>query len=87
MGRGNPKQNYRLSREWIESSPEEKDLEVLIDEKLNMSRQCVLAALEVNYIMGCIQRSVTSTSRKMILLLYSALLRPLLEYYVQLWGP
>ncbi|GAB0191451.1 cAMP-dependent protein kinase inhibitor alpha [Grus japonensis] len=26
MGQGNPKHNYRLGREWIESSPEEKDL-------------------------------------------------------------
>ncbi|GAB0209901.1 mitochondrial enolase superfamily member 1 [Grus japonensis] len=41
MGRGNPKHNYRLGGEWIESSPEEKDL---IDEKLNMSWQYMLAA-------------------------------------------
>ncbi|GAB0186875.1 hypothetical protein GRJ2_001152800 [Grus japonensis] len=80
VGWGNPKPSYRLGREWIESSPEEKDLGVSIDEKLNMSRQCVLAAQKANCVLGCIKNSVTSRSREVVLLL-----RPHLGYCIQLW--
>ncbi|GAB0183236.1 mitochondrial enolase superfamily member 1 [Grus japonensis] len=87
MGQGNPKHDYRLGREWIESSPEEKHLGVLIDEKLNVSWQCVLAAQKANRVLGCIKRGVSSRSREGILPLYSTLVRPHLEYCIQLWGP
>ncbi|PKU46699.1 hypothetical protein llap_3016 [Limosa lapponica baueri] len=86
MGHVSPKYKYRLGREWLESSPEE-DLGVHEDKKLNMSRQCVLAAQKAGCILSCIERSVASRSWEVTLPLYSALVRPHLEYCVQLWSP
>jgi len=87
MGQSNPKHKYRLGGEWIDSSPEEKDLGLLVDEKLNVTEQCALIAQEASHILGYIKRSVASRSRERIPPLCSTLIRPHLESCIRLWSP
>ncbi|XP_059575306.1 uncharacterized protein LOC132245913 [Alligator mississippiensis] len=87
LGRRNPQHTYRLGSSPLESTEAERDLGVIIDSKMNMSRQCQTAASKASQTLSCIQRCISSRSREVILPLCATLVRPQLEYCVQYWAP
>ncbi|PKU42893.1 rna-directed dna polymerase from mobile element jockey- hypothetical protein [Limosa lapponica baueri] len=62
LGHDNPMHSYRLGEVWLESCRAEKNLGVLIDKRLNMSRWCAQVAKKANGILVCIRNNVTSRS-------------------------
>lgn len=79
---GNPRYVCRLVEELTGSTLAEKDLNIPVDEKQNMSLQCAHVAQKANCIRGCNKTGVASRARKVIISTCSALIKPHLEHGV-----
>ena len=87
FGSRNPKYSYTMYGAELEVSKEEKDLGVLVTDKLSVSAQCAKAARTANAVLGQISRAFHFRDRDIFTGLYKQYVRPHLEYAVQAWSP
>ena len=87
IGQRNPEAQYSLLGQTINTTVVERDLGVLISRDLKFSAQCLAVEKRAQKILGYIKRQFNHRTRRTVLLLYNALVRPLLEYAVQFWSP
>ena len=71
----------------VEFKDHEKDIGVVIDNKLSFEKHISEKVNKANSIMGVIRRTFECLDQKTFKLLYTSLVRPHLEYANQVWNP
>lgn len=87
FGLGQSELEYGLGEELTESRPVVEDLRVSLDDMLDMNQQCVLVAWKTNRLLGYIKRRAANRVKEVTVPLYSALVKPHLEYCIHIWDP
>ena len=87
MGKTNKKFQYEMGGTILRETEEERDLGVIVNNSTKPSRQCAEAAKKANKVLGMIKRTIVSREKEIMLELYKSLVRPNLEYCVQVWCP
>ena len=87
LGYNNPRGTYNMGDRELEATEGERDLGVFIDSKLEFGKHIRTIVGKANSMLGMIRVSFACMNKTMFLNLYLALVRPLLEYCVQVWSP
>ena len=87
LGKTNPQHSYSMGDENLTVTSEEKDLGVTIDDRLEFDVHIKNIINRANRLLGLIKIGFSCLDKDIFLNLYTVLVRPLLEYCVQVWSP
>ena len=87
IGHGNMRERYEMNGKNLNEVTEEKDLGVIMQNDLKCNKQCIYAVNKANRTLGMIKRTFSNFDSEVVLQLYKALVRPHLEYCIQVWRP
>ena len=87
LGTSNPCEAYVIHGAGLQETRIERDLGVLVDDQLKFRDQAATTASRANRILGLIKHSFGHLDRRTVPILCKTIVRPLLEYGNQVWGP
>jgi hypothetical protein len=91
IGKNNTRQAYTMPKDGgrrnIEEVEEEKDLGVVLDDKLSFDKHILSKVSKANQVLGVIRRTFKFLDREAFMTLYKAMVRPHLEYAAPVWNP
>ena len=87
IGRRNPRSKYAMGGVELQATSAERDLGITIDDKLDLGKHIKSIVAKANRLLGLIKISFACLDKAMFLNLYPVLVRPHLEYCVQVWSP
>jgi hypothetical protein len=86
IGKKNQKSQYMLSNTPLNVKPYERDLGILVDERLSFDQQISAAVCKAKRLVGMMLHTFTSRNRNVILPVFNSLIRPVLEYASPVWN-
>lgn len=87
VGRGNPRAEYALLGSPVRETSQVPDLGVLVTSDFKFSAHCLVAEKRAQKMLGYIKRVFKHRTSQVVLTLFNAMVRPLLEYGAQFWSP
>ena len=87
LGSENPEHTYTMGGVNLAVTKEERDLGVLVDDKLKFENHIKGIVKKANRMIGLIKIGFACIDKVMFNNLYPVMVRPLLEYCVQVWSP